>query len=130
MQIAGDLGYPVVEREISRSELYLAEEMFLCGTAAELVPVREIDDHDLGSPGEITKAVQSKFEDALHGRAPEYSEWLDVIDVPSKVAPRVLTILSSDASTELPAPRPRRRGPRGLARAQFARSVPSERRIQ
>ena len=86
MQIAGDLGYPVVEREISRSELYLAEEMFLCGTAAELVPVREIDDHDLGSPGEITKAVQSKFEDALHGRAPEYSEWLDVIEVPSKVA--------------------------------------------
>ena len=67
-------------------ELYLAEEMFLCGTAAELVPVREIDDHDLGSPGEITKAVQSKFEDALHGRAPEYSEWLDVIEVPSKVA--------------------------------------------
>ena len=86
MQIAGDMGYPVVEREISRSELYLAEEMFLCGTAAELVPVREIDDHDLGSPGEITKAVQSKFGDALHGRAPEYAEWLDVIEVPSKVA--------------------------------------------
>jgi branched-chain amino acid aminotransferase len=86
MQIAGDLGYPVVEREIARAELYLAEEMFLCGTAAELVPVREIDDHDLGGPGEITKAVQSKFEDALHGRAPEYSEWLDVIEVPSRVA--------------------------------------------
>jgi len=86
MQIAQDLGYPVVEREISRSELYLAEEMFLCGTAAELVPVREIDDHDLGGPGEITRAVQAKYEDALHGRAQEYLEWLDFIEVPSKVA--------------------------------------------
>jgi branched-chain amino acid aminotransferase len=86
MQIAQDLGYPVVEREISRSELYLAEEMFLCGTAAELVPVREIDDHDLGGPGEITRVVQAKYEDALHGRAQEYLEWLDFIEVPSKVA--------------------------------------------
>ena len=85
MQIASDLGYPVAEREIARSELYLAEEMFLCGTAAELVPVREIDDHDLGGPGEVTRVIQAKFEDALHGRAQEYLEWLDVIDVPSKV---------------------------------------------
>ena len=86
IQIAQDLGYAVVEREIARSELYLAEEMFLCGTAAELVPVREIDDHDLGEPGEITRVVQAKFEDALHGRAQEYAEWLDVVEVPSKVA--------------------------------------------
>ncbi len=83
----------MVEREIARSELYVAEEMFLCGTAAELVPVREIDDHDLGGPGEITKVVQAKFEDALHGRAPEYAEWLDVVDVPSKVASRELMSL-------------------------------------
>ena len=48
IQIARDLGYTVVEREIARSELYLAEEIFLCGTAAELVPVREIDDHKVG----------------------------------------------------------------------------------
>ncbi len=85
VQIARDLGYTVVERDIARAELYLAEEVFLTGTAAELVPVREIDDHDLGEPGEITRVVQSKFEDALHGRAQEYLEWLDIVEQPSKV---------------------------------------------
>jgi branched-chain amino acid aminotransferase len=85
IQIAGDLGYTVVERDIARSELYVAEEAFLVGTAAELVPVREIDDHDLGAPGEITRVLAAKFEDALHGRAQEYLEWLDVVEQPSKV---------------------------------------------
>jgi len=86
MQIARDLGYEVVEREVARAELYIAEEVFLSGTAAELVPVREIDDHDLGEPGEITRVVQAKFEDALHGRAQEYLEWLDLVEQPSKVS--------------------------------------------
>jgi branched-chain amino acid aminotransferase len=86
IQIARDLGYTVVERDIARAELYLAEEVFLSGTAAELVPVREIDDHDLGEPGEITRVVQAKFEDALHGRAQEYAEWLDLVEQPSKVS--------------------------------------------
>jgi branched-chain amino acid aminotransferase len=85
IQIAEDLGYAVVERDIARSELYLAEEAFLCGTAAELVPLREVDGHDLGDPGEITEVIQAKFEDALHGRAPEYAEWLDVVSQPSRV---------------------------------------------
>ena len=85
IQIARDLGYSVAEREVSRSELYLAEEVFLCGTAAELVPVREIDDHALGEPGDITRVIQAKFEDALHGRAQEYLEWLDPVEQPSKV---------------------------------------------
>jgi branched-chain amino acid aminotransferase len=80
IQIAGDLGYPPVERDVARAELYMAEEAFLCGTAAELVPVREIDDHELGPPGEITKVIQAKFEDALHGRAQEYLEWLDLVE--------------------------------------------------
>ena len=65
IQIARDLGYTVTERDIARAELYLAEEIFLTGTAAELVPVREIDDHALGEPGEITRVIQAKFEDAL-----------------------------------------------------------------
>ncbi len=85
IQIASDLGYPVVERDIARSELYMADEVFLCGTAAELVPVREVDDHEIGAPGEITKVIQAKYEDALHGRAQEYLEWLDFVEVPSKV---------------------------------------------
>jgi branched-chain amino acid aminotransferase len=86
IQIAEDLGYVVAERDIARSELYLAEEAFLCGTAAELVPVREVDDHELGHPGEVTRVIQSKFEDALHGRAREYLEWLDLVEQPSKVS--------------------------------------------
>ena len=83
IQIARDLGYTVVERDIARAELYLAEEIFLTGTAAELVPVREIDDHPIGEPGEITRVIQAKFEDALHGRAEEYLEWLDLVEVPA-----------------------------------------------
>ena len=79
MQIAGHLGYPVLERDIARAELYMADEVFLTGTAAELVPVRSIDDHDLGEPGEITRLIQAKYEDALHGRAEEYLEWLDPV---------------------------------------------------
>jgi branched-chain amino acid aminotransferase len=85
IQIATDLGYTVVERDVARAELYVADEVFLCGTAAELVPVREIDGHAIAAPGEITAVIQSKFEDALHGRAQEYLEWLDVVEVPSKV---------------------------------------------
>jgi branched-chain amino acid aminotransferase len=85
IQIASDLGYAVEERDIARAELSLADEVFLTGTAAELVPVREVDDHDLGGPGEITCVIQAKYEDALHGRAPEYLEWLDVVEQPSKV---------------------------------------------
>jgi len=83
IQIARDLGYIVVERDIARSELYLAEEVFLTGTAAELVPVREIDDHPLGEPGEITRVIQAKFRDALEGRAEEYLEWLDFVGAPA-----------------------------------------------
>jgi branched-chain amino acid aminotransferase len=59
IQIARDLGYRVEEREIARAELYLADEAFLTGTAAELVPVREVDDHPLGEPGEITRVIQA-----------------------------------------------------------------------
>jgi branched-chain amino acid aminotransferase len=71
IQIARDLGYRIEERGIARAELYLAEEVFLTGTAAELVPVREIDDHPIGEPGEITTQLQARFDDALHGRAEE-----------------------------------------------------------
>ena len=85
VQIARDLGYTVVERDIARSELYLADECFLTGTAAEMVPVREIDDHPLGEPGEITRQLQAKFEDALYGRAEEYLEWLDFVEIPAEV---------------------------------------------
>jgi branched-chain amino acid aminotransferase len=88
LQIARDLGYEVVERDLARAELYLADEVFLTGTAAELVPVREIDDHAIGSgqPGPITRELQRVFDDALHGRDARYADWLDVVAVPTKTA--------------------------------------------
>ncbi len=89
IQIARDLGYTIVERNIARAELYLADEAFLSGTAAELVPLREVDDHKIGTgePGEITRVLQAAFDDAVHGRAERYREWLDVVDAPALQTP-------------------------------------------
>jgi branched-chain amino acid aminotransferase len=88
IQIARDLGYDLVERDLARAELYLADEVFLTGTAAELVPVREIDDHAIGAgePGPVTRRLQGTFDDALHGRDPRYEGWLDRVKVPTKAA--------------------------------------------
>jgi branched-chain amino acid aminotransferase len=88
IQIARDLGHEVVERNVARAELYLADEVFLTGTAAEMCAVREIDDHAIGAgrPGPVTGEIQATFEDALTGRAERYREWLDVVKVPSKTA--------------------------------------------
>jgi branched-chain amino acid aminotransferase len=84
IEIAEDLGYEVQERDVARAELVLADEVFLVGTAAELTPVREIDDIELGPPGEITRQIQNIYDDALCGRVERYSKWLDVVPVPSK----------------------------------------------
>jgi branched-chain amino acid aminotransferase len=81
VKIAADLGFEVIERDIVRGELYQADELFLTGTAAEVVPVREIDDHPLGPPGELTKAIQSRFFEAIQGKRDEYLDWLDVVDL-------------------------------------------------
>jgi len=86
IEIARDLGYDLVERDIARAELYLADEVFVTGTAAELTPVREIDDHLIGAigggeggPGPVTREIQRVFEDALHGRDERYRRWLDPV---------------------------------------------------
>jgi branched-chain amino acid aminotransferase len=88
IQIAQDLGYTVVERNVARAEMYLADEMFLSGTAAELVPVREVDDHVVGAgkPGEVTRVLQAAFDDAIHGRTERYREWLDPVGAPTSGA--------------------------------------------
>jgi branched-chain amino acid aminotransferase len=89
LQIARDLGYRVSERDVARAELYLADEVFMTGTAAEVVPVREIDDHPVGSgePGEVTRVLQAAFDDAIHGRSERYREWLDVVHAPALQTP-------------------------------------------
>jgi branched-chain amino acid aminotransferase len=86
LRIAADLGIDTVERDLARAELYMADEVFLSGTAAEVVPVREIDDHRIGSgrPGQVTLEVQRVFDDALHGRDPRYASWCDPVEVPAK----------------------------------------------
>jgi branched-chain amino acid aminotransferase len=84
IQIARDLGYEVVERNIARAELPLADEVFLTGTAAELTPMREIDDIEIGPPGPVTREIQGVFEDALCGRDARYADWLDLVPVPSQ----------------------------------------------
>ncbi|WP_372788427.1 branched-chain amino acid transaminase [Paraconexibacter sp.] len=87
IQIARDLGYELIERDISRGELYLADEIYVTGTAAELTPIREVDDHAIGDgrPGPVTKAVQALFEDALYGRAAQYRDWLDPVPATAAV---------------------------------------------
>ena len=84
--LAGDLGHEVVERDIARAELYLADEVFLSGTAAEVVPVRELDDHAIGSgrPGPVTQALQAAFQDALYGRSERHLDWLDLVVIPER----------------------------------------------
>ncbi len=81
IKIAGDMGYEVAERVIAVDELAIADEIFLIGTAAEMVPVRELDDRPVGSgrPGEITTALLQVYDDALHGRDERYRDWLDPV---------------------------------------------------
>ncbi|HKG01798.1 MAG TPA: branched-chain amino acid transaminase [Conexibacter sp.] len=88
IQIAADEGYELVERNIARAEMYLADEVFMTGTAAELTPIREIDDHVIGdgNRGPVTTQLQRVFEDALYGRDPRYTAWNDVVPVASPKA--------------------------------------------
>jgi branched-chain amino acid aminotransferase len=77
MTIARDFGYEVREQELLRTDLYLADEAFLCGTAAEVVPIREVDDHEIGEPGEITRKIQESYFAAVHGQVEKYGDWLE-----------------------------------------------------
>jgi branched-chain amino acid aminotransferase len=102
IQICQDLGYEVVERNVARAEMYLADEVFMSGTAAELVPVREVDNHRIGTgePGEITRVLQKEFDDAVHGRTERYREWLDVVHATDLETPTGASSSPSvDAST-------------------------------
>jgi len=78
MKILRDLGIAVFEEHFARDLFYIADEAFMTGTAAEVTPVRELDDRKIGSgaPGPMTKRVQEVFQAALHGRDPRYRDWL------------------------------------------------------
>jgi branched-chain amino acid aminotransferase len=76
IQIAQDLGYRVVEKSLIRSDLYLADEAFMCGTAAEVTPLREVDDVQLGV-GPVTLELQSAYLDTVRGRSERWAQWLE-----------------------------------------------------
>jgi branched-chain amino acid aminotransferase len=80
MTIARDLGYAVHETSLVRTDLFLADEIFLTGTAAELTPVREVDGREIGPRGPVTEHVQSTFLDAIRGRLDAYQGWLTYVD--------------------------------------------------
>lgn len=79
MRIAADAGIPVQEADLVRTDLYLADEAFFTGTAAEVVPIREVDDRVLGDPGPITRRVQEVFVAASRGRDERYRDWLEPV---------------------------------------------------
>jgi branched-chain amino acid aminotransferase len=77
MTIARDLGYEVVEGNLLRTDLYNADEGFVTGTAAEVVPIRSVDDRELGDPGPITKKIQETYFAAVRGEVDRYKNWLE-----------------------------------------------------
>lgn len=78
LRIARDQGIPIEERSFTRDQLYVADECFLTGTAAEVTPVREVDDRTIGSgtAGPITREIQATFFRAVRGEEPRYADWL------------------------------------------------------
>lgn len=77
IEIARDNGLDVTERELVRTDLYLADEVFFTGTAAEIVPIREIDDRVIGDPGPITTKLQKIFFDTVKGENKKYEHWME-----------------------------------------------------
>ncbi|WP_413520539.1 branched-chain amino acid transaminase [Psychrobacter glacincola] len=82
IQFADDLGIKVIERRITRDEFYLADEIFMTGTAAEVTPIREYDDRTIGNGGRgpLTEKLQTLYFDVVHGRNEQYMDWLSFID--------------------------------------------------
>jgi len=80
--IAKDLGYQIEERHISRTELYVADEVFFCGTGAQVSPVVEIDHRPVGNgkPGSITKEIQKIYFNAVRGKIDKYKNWVIPIE--------------------------------------------------
>lgn len=81
LTICGDLGIEIVEQPISRDQLYLADELFVCGTAAECIAIREVDFRTIGSGkmGPVTSKIQKAFHEAAIGKGPRSDEWLTYV---------------------------------------------------
>jgi branched-chain amino acid aminotransferase len=81
MKILADAGIQVIEQQFPRDLVYISDEAFMTGTAAEVTPVRELDDRQIGEgkPGPITRKVIEVFHGALRGREPRYGAWLHYV---------------------------------------------------
>jgi branched-chain amino acid aminotransferase len=79
--LCGELGLKLVERTITRDELYTADEVFMCGTAAEVTPVREIDDRKVGAGtrGPVTEKVQKRYFEVVRGEGTPRDAWLSYV---------------------------------------------------
>ncbi|UCD98218.1 MAG: branched-chain amino acid transaminase [Chloroflexota bacterium] len=86
ISLANDMGIPVVEEVISRDQLYIADEVFITGTAAEIVPVRMIDYRPVadGFPGPVMKALLASYLETVHGKGKRSEEWLDYLSFERK----------------------------------------------
>ena len=78
IKLARSMGYEVVERTIDRTELYTADEAFLCGSAMELTPILSIDRYELGE-GEITKRLHKAYVDTASGKNEQFKNWVTAI---------------------------------------------------
>lgn len=78
MAIANDLGYEMRVENIVRSDLYIADEIFCCGTAAEVSAINSVDDRDVACPGPITKAIAEVYAQAVRGQLPKYKAWCEL----------------------------------------------------
>jgi branched-chain amino acid aminotransferase len=67
----------VVEKQLIRTDLYLADEAFMTGTAAEVTPLSEVDDHAIGAPGPVTLAIQKAYLDTVRGKSERWAHWLE-----------------------------------------------------
>ena len=79
IQIAQDLGYTVVAKNLIRSDLHLADEVFMCGTAAEVTPIREIDDVEIGV-GPITLEIQKAYLETVKGESDRWAQWREPVE--------------------------------------------------
>ncbi len=77
--LADDLEIPTVEESLTRADLYVADEVFMTGSAAELTPIGSVDGREIGKPGPITRALQERFFDVAYGKVEEYADWVTEI---------------------------------------------------
>jgi len=86
IELAAERGMKLVEERFTRDELYIADEAFFTGTAAEITPIREVDNRTIGTgkPGPITKELQAAYFDCVHGREAKHGKWLTYVQAAKK----------------------------------------------